>query len=64
MLASQDKNRQESQQRMKEELDQLSENVRKVWKRIGKSYVLVYSRFVCTSYYEYYYNNITCKRTY
>lgn len=64
MLEAQDKNRQESQQRMKDELDQLSENVGKVWKRIGKSYVLEYSGFVSTSYYEYHYNNITCKGTY
>ena len=49
MLVAQDKNRQESQQRMRHELDQLSENVRKVWKRIGKSYILIYSELVCTS---------------
>ena len=49
MLEAQDKNRQESQQRMKDELDQLSENVGKVWKRIGKYYILEYSVFVWTS---------------
>ena len=43
MLVAQDKNRQESQQRMRDELDLLSVNVRQVWKRIGKSYVLMCS---------------------